>query len=183
MIATQCASFVGALASVHKLSWLDSVNFGPHELWVITITNSKHIVNNLNSYEGINLIQSFRSKLQLPDLVCTFCQNSLLRKQLYTDVFCQSLASGAGRAAQLPTYLFRIQIAKFGLWAGSLPLRGLEPLSSVKISEDKWRSYPVYSKHLDLERLVLRELTGYYELLMFTSPRCRTNRLGLGACW
>ena len=130
-----CASFVGALASVHKLSWLDSVNFGPHELWVITVTNSKHIVNNLNGYEGINLIQSFRPKLQLPDLVCTFCQNSLLRKQLYTDVFCQSMASGAGRAAQLPTCVFRIQIAKFGLWAGSLPHRGLEPLSSH--SEDQ----------------------------------------------
>ena len=101
---------------------------------MISITNSKHIVHNLNSYEGINLIQSFRPKLQLPDLVCTFCQNSLLRNQLYTDVFCQSLASGAGRAAQLPTCLFGIQIAKFGLWAGSLPLRGLEPLSSS--SED-----------------------------------------------
>ena len=134
MIATQCASFVGALANVHKLSWLDLVNFGPHELWVITVTNSKHIVNNLNGYEGINLIQSFRPKLQLPDLVCTFCQNSLLRKQLYTDVFCQSLASGAGRAAQLPTCLFGIQIAKFGLGAGSLPSGGLEPHSSS--SED-----------------------------------------------
>ena len=89
MIATQCASFVGALANVHKLSWLDSVNFGPHGLWVITVTNSKHIVNNLNGYEGINLIQSSRPKLQLPDLVCTFCQNSHLWEQLCADVFCQ----------------------------------------------------------------------------------------------
>ena len=67
-------------------------------------------------------------------------------------MFCQSLASAAGGAAQLPTCLFRIQIAKFGLWAGSLPLRGLEPLSSGKISEDHIQ---------DLERLVLRELTSY----------------------
>ena len=48
--------------------------------------------------------------------------------------FGQSLASEAGRAVQLPTCLFEIQIAKFGLWAGSLPSRGLEPLSSS--SED-----------------------------------------------
>ena len=121
MIATQCASFVGALASVHKLSWLDSVNFGPHELWVITVTNSKHIVNNLNGYEGINLIQSSRPKLQLPDLVCTLCQNSHLWEELYADVFLPVLAmylvSGAGRAAQLPTCLFGILLAKFGSWA------------------------------------------------------------------
>ena len=57
---------------------INNFTFGPHELWVITVTNSKHIVNNLNGYEGINLIQSPRPKLQLPDLVCTLCQNSHL---------------------------------------------------------------------------------------------------------
>ena len=53
---------------------------------------------------------------------------------LFSDVFFQSLASGAGRAAQLPTCLFGIQIAIFGLWAESLPTGGLEPPSSS--SED-----------------------------------------------
>ena len=49
--------------------------------------------------------------------------------------FASKLPVGADRAAQLPTCLFGILLAKFGLWAESLPQRGLEPLSSH--SEDQ----------------------------------------------
>ena len=56
---------------------------------------------------------------------------------------------GAGRSAQLPTCLFGILHAKFGLWAGSLPHRGLEPLSSH--SEDQFQ-------YLNLSGGVLRRV-------------------------
>ena len=59
------------------------------------------------------------------------------------------LVSGAGRAAQLPTCLFGILLAKFGLWAESLPQRGLEPLSSH--SEDQFQ-------YLNLSGGVLRRV-------------------------
>ena len=54
MIATQCASFVGTLASVHKLDRLVLVIFDPYELVVIPSTKNKHIDNNFDSYEGIS---------------------------------------------------------------------------------------------------------------------------------
>ena len=64
-------------------------------------------------------------------------------------VLAMYLVSGAGRAAQLPTCLFGILLAKFGLWAESLPQRGLEPLSSH--SEDQFQ-------YLNLSGGVLRRV-------------------------
>ena len=96
------------------------------------------MVNNLNSYEGINLIQSLRSKLQLPDLVCTFCQNSLLRKQLYTDVFWPGIGQWSWQSsstANLPVWDPDCQIWLVGR---NSALRGSwTPLLK------QWRSYPV----------------------------------------
>ena len=77
MIATQCASFVGTWDSVHKLWRLVSVIFDPYGLLVIPSVSSKHIDDNFNSYEGISLKQSSRSKLHLSDLGLAFYKISL----------------------------------------------------------------------------------------------------------
>ena len=63
--------------------------------------------------------------------------------------FCHPLGSWASKAAQLPSCLFGILLAKFGLWAESLPQRGLEPLSSH--SEDQFQ-------YLNLSGGVLRRV-------------------------
>ena len=54
MIATQCASFVGTLASVHQRNRLVLVIFDPYGLVVIPSPNNKHIDDNFNGYEGIS---------------------------------------------------------------------------------------------------------------------------------
>ena len=76
MVATQCASFVGTWYSVHKHRELVSVNFDQCEPWVIPSTNSEHVDDNFNSYEGISLKQSSWSKLRLSDLDLSFYQIS-----------------------------------------------------------------------------------------------------------
>jgi hypothetical protein len=68
---------------------------------------------------------------------------------VFLPVLAMYLVSGASRVAQLPTCLFGILLAKFGLWAGSLPQRGLEPLSSY--SEDHFQ-------YLNLSGGVLRRV-------------------------
>ena len=87
MIATQCASFVGTFASVHKLTEPVLVIFDSCELVVFLITDDKHNEDNFNSNEGINSIQSFRSKVQLLRFGFIFLPNPTLRKQLCGDVF------------------------------------------------------------------------------------------------
>ena len=87
MIATQCASFVGTFAVTQKLTEPVPAIFGPYELVVFLTTSNKHNEDNFNSNEGINSIQSFRSKVQLLRFGFIFLPNPTLRKQLCGDVF------------------------------------------------------------------------------------------------